>query len=107
MRDRMAAIVEAARTLIKTGSVISNVIAVRGGYKCRYITYYLRVSALPIEGSFRAEVSDDYIDYISDVNGEYVVQWRGRSKYIRFPVPYQGHVLIIPTDYGFRVYLLK
>jgi len=95
------------RLIEETGGLLSNVIGVRGGYKRRYITYYVNISALPIQGNFKVKVHDEYIDYISDPNGDYITQRRGGSRYIRFPIPYQGPVLIVLTNYGFRVYLLK
>ncbi len=106
--DKMATIVEAAKIIIKTGSIISRVISVRGGYRRKFVTYYLRLNpSMHLSSTYCVEMGPDYIDYIECKDGEFVPTRRGGSWYIRFPLSYEGSVLIIPTDYGFRVYLLK
>ncbi len=105
----MLAVVKAAKILLNSGSVLSRVIFSRGGYRGRYGTYYLKVNEIAEQGKrYRVVIGKDYVDYIEDPNGEFFVTRKSwTTRYIRFPIRYEGPVLIVPLENGFRVYLLK
>ncbi len=68
----------------------------------------LRITpSLVRKSKYCVEIGTDYVDYLECDDGDFSPVRRSGSWYIRFPIAYEGPVLIVPIENGFKVYLLK